>query len=253
MPKRDLGEVKGKDGGFGDVSAEYIDNGGDPSVEIETQGANQAKNFIFKFKNLVRSALSSEQIDSIVSNEVVTSSSVVTGTGLTSFWSKIKEKFALKHHTHETTDLLNEAVTTPKIANEAVTTEKIDDKAITQAKIADGAVGETQLDTALRNSISQRLNDPILPVSYLDNVLLVSPDPDHWTSKPCRVVKDPGAGITAYGLPGELESASTVMCVRYVQIISDKHIAVWLFENFPSGRIWTNFYNNYVWDGWRQI
>ena len=153
MPKRDLGEVKGKDGGFGDVSAEYIDNGGDPSVEIETQGDNQAKSFIFKFKNLVRSALSNEQIDRIVSNEVVTSSSVVTGTGLTSFWSKIKEKFALKNHTHETTDLLNEAVTTPKIANEAVTTEKIDDKAITQAKIADGAVGETQLDQSLRNSI----------------------------------------------------------------------------------------------------
>jgi hypothetical protein len=243
MPWKEIGEVVGKDGGFGNVTSEYVDDGGEPSVDIEASGEDTAKDFKFTFKNLINQALDSSTIDQILNDAVVKSANVLNGTGLVTFFAGLKNIFAAKSHTHNTDDIDDRAITSDKIALKAVETENI----------ADGAVGETQLDTALRNSIFQGLNDPILPTSYLNNVLLVSPDPDHWTSKPCRVVKDPGAGITAYGLPGELESASTIMCVRYVQIISDKHIAVWLFGNFPSGRIWTNFYNNYVWDGWRQI
>lgn len=96
-------------------------------------------------------------------------------------------------------------------------------------------------------------NECIAPERYLNNALLVDASPDHWCSRPCLVVKDPGAGITAFNLPAALESASTVMCVRMVQIISSKHIAVWLYESFPYGRLWTNFYNCGQWDGWRQI
>lgn len=249
MPKRDLGKVKGEDGGFGDVSAEYIDNGGDPSVEIETQGDNQAKSFIFKFKNLVRSALSNEQIDRIVSNEVVTSSSVVTGTGLTSFWSKIKEKFALKNHTHETTDLLNEAVTTPKIANEAVTTEKIDDKAITQAKIADGAVGETQLDTALRNSIFQGVNFTDRTVTNLLQVSLDNRDAD--INKPCKIATD-NASTLVNRAPG-MPTSDAFIAMREVHWFASTHVLVIITEAYPvAGRVWANFYNTGKWDGWHQ-
>lgn len=96
-------------------------------------------------------------------------------------------------------------------------------------------------------------NECIAPERYLNNALLVDASPDHWCSRPCLVVKDPGAGITAFNLPAALESASTVMCVRMVQIISSKHVAVWLYESFPYGRLWTNFYNCGQWDGWRQI
>lgn len=174
MPVRDLGEVKGKDGGIGDVSAEYVDNGGEPSVEIETQGDNQAKGFIFRFKNLVRSALTNDQIDRIANDEVVTSSNVLTGAGATSLWAKVKEKFALKFHTHGTTNIQDEAITTAKIADEAVT----------QAKIADGAVGETQLEQSLRNSIFQmqgtswgssttvRVKEGVVYLATINHVLL---------------------------------------------------------------------------------
>lgn len=183
--------------------------------------------------NTTIKGIDTDTIDRIVNGETVAGDEVVKTTTLSYLWTWLTQKFAAKIHTHGATG--------------------IEDKAITQAKIADGAVGETQLETSLRNSIFQGLNDPILPSSYLDNALMVSADPDHWTSKPCRVVKDPGAGITAYNLPTALESVSTVMCVRYVQIVSDMHIAVWLFENFPSGRLWTNFFNCGQWDGWRQI
>ena len=155
MPVRDLGEVQGKDGGFGEVSAEYFDNGGDPNIEIEAQGDNQAKNFIFRFLNIARSPLSSSQIEDIANDEVVTSSNVLTGTGLTTLWARIKSKFALKSHTHDASDITAGELASALLANGIITNDMLSEKCVTADKIADGTIGIDQLEKGLGDSISQ--------------------------------------------------------------------------------------------------
>ena len=133
MPQINLGRVRGEDGGFGNVTSEYVNDGGEPNVEIIPSGEDSQKDFKFIFSNLVNNPIDSATIDRITNDQIANSSDTLTATGLTTLWGKIKSLFALKTHTHGTSG--------------------IDNKAITQAKIADGAVGETQLETSLRNSI----------------------------------------------------------------------------------------------------
>lgn len=135
MPQLNLGRVVGRDGGFGNASANYVDDGGEPDVEVNLSGEDTQKDIEFTFKNLVRAPIDSSMIDQITNDQIINSSKVLTATGLTTLWGKIKSLFALKNHTHGTSG--------------------IEDKAITQAKLADHSVGQQQLETSVWDSISQ--------------------------------------------------------------------------------------------------
>lgn len=122
--------------------------------------------------------------------------------------------------------------------------------------IGDGTIGIEKLSQSLQQTIqnaSAIANESIKPVRYLSDALTFSRDPNNWLDHTCLAVKDPGGGLTCNNLPSILNSASTVMAVRTVQVISDQHIALWLYESFPGNRIWTNFYNCGAWSGWKQI
>ncbi|MCD8200598.1 MAG: hypothetical protein LUD47_00810, partial [Clostridia bacterium] len=49
--KGDTGDA-GADAGFGEITAEYIEDGGEPNVTVETDGDNTAKDLYFKFYDL---------------------------------------------------------------------------------------------------------------------------------------------------------------------------------------------------------
>ena len=136
MPQLNLGRVVGRDGGFGNASANYVDDGGEPDVEVNLSGEDTQKDIEFTFKNLVRAPIDSSMINQITNDQIINSSKVLTATGLTTLWGKIKSLFALKNHTHGTSG--------------------IEDKAITQAKLADHSVGQQQLETSVWDSISQK-------------------------------------------------------------------------------------------------
>lgn len=135
MPKLDLGRVVGRDGGFGNVTSEYFDDGGEPSVDIEMSGEDTAKDFKFILKNLVNKAIDSSTISQILNGSVINSSKVLSATGLTTFFSGLKDVFAPKSHTHGTAG--------------------IEDNAVTAAKIAPNCIGKDQLETSVWDSISQ--------------------------------------------------------------------------------------------------
>ncbi len=147
MPKIDLGRVRGEDARFGNITSSYINDGGEPGVDIVPSGPDTGKDLDFEFRNLVNDPLSSSEIEQIANGEVVNSANVLNGTGLTTLWARIKEKFAAKAHRHSAAD----------IEEGQFGADRIEDNAITSAKIADGAVGQEQLDPAVWESISQGL------------------------------------------------------------------------------------------------
>lgn len=108
--------------------------------------------------NTTIKGIDTDTIDRIVGGETVAGDEVVKTTTLSYLWTWLQQKFAAKIHTHGASG--------------------IDDKAITQAKIADGAVGEAQLETTLRNSISQKARtestatDSYIGIKRADNQLL---------------------------------------------------------------------------------
>lgn len=146
MPKIDLGRVRGEDARFGNITSSYINDGGEPGVDIVPSGPDTGKDLDFEFRNLVNDPLSSSEIEKIANGEVVNSANVLNGTGLTTLWARIKEKFAAKAHRHSAAD----------IEEGQFGADRIEDNAITSAKIADGAVGQEQLDPAVWESISQK-------------------------------------------------------------------------------------------------
>lgn len=147
MPKLNLGRVVGRDGGFGNIETRYINDGGAPSVTIEAQGEDTAKDFIFTFKNLVRDAATSDELEQIAAGENVQSSNVITALSMSVLWVKMKAAFAAFKHTHPGTD--------------------IDGKSITAAQLADHSVGKDQLETAVWESISPLIFVDVASASFI--------------------------------------------------------------------------------------
>lgn len=141
----DLGKVKGEDAHFGAINATYTNDGGSPSVNIETDGEDTGKNVTFNFRNLVNDPLSESEIEQITEGNSIQSSNVMNGTRSSALWSKIVEKFAAKLHKHKAND----------IDEGQFGTDRIEDGAITKNKIAANSVGLNQLDESARDSLSR--------------------------------------------------------------------------------------------------
>lgn len=154
MPTMNLGRVRGYDGGFGNVTCEYVDDGGEPDIIIEKSGDDTAKDFLFIFKNIVSQPLSQSEINDITNDIVVNSSKSVTGTGLSFFFSRLKEKFAAKDHKHSAADITSGTLDIARIADKSIIAAKYDDKSVGAAALADNCVGRANLESSLRDSIS---------------------------------------------------------------------------------------------------
>lgn len=156
----DLGKVKGEDAHFGAINATYTNDGGNPSVNIETDGEDTGKNVTFNFRNLVNDPLSESEIEQITEGNSIQSSNVMNGTRASALWSKIVEKFAAKLHKHKADD----------IDEGQFGTDRIEDGAITKNKIAANSVGLNQLDESARDSLSRySCSDVISSVRFAYN------------------------------------------------------------------------------------
>lgn len=155
MPTVNLGRVRGMDGGFGNITCEYIDDGGNPDITIEKSGEDTAKDFHFIFKNIVAEPLDTATIESIANDEVVNTSKVLTGTGLSTLISRLKQKFAPKSHTHDASDITAGQLAAALIANGTITADMLATGAVTGAKIADGTISIDKMDQAFRDSQSR--------------------------------------------------------------------------------------------------
>lgn len=179
--------------------------------------------------NTTIKGIDTDTIDRIVGGETVAGDEVVKTTTLSYLWTWLTQKFAAKIHTHGASG--------------------IDDKAITQAKIADGAVGETQLETTLRNSISQEVDFSDRTVTNLLQVSLDNRDAE--INKPCKIATT-NAGSLDNRAPG-MPSSGAYIAMREVHWFGSTHVLVVITEAYPvSGRIWANFYNTGAWDGWQE-
>ena len=154
MPYIDLGPVVGKDGGFGNITSDYVNDGGSPGVEITMSGEDAAKDVHFEFKNLVNDPLTSAEVKAIAAGEQVQSSSVVNGTTLSQFFGLLAEAFAPADHQHDASDVTSGTFSGDMLADKAVTADKIADNAITAAQIADGTITQAKLDEATRDCLS---------------------------------------------------------------------------------------------------
>ena len=153
----DLGKVKGEDAHFGAINATYTNDGGNPSVNIETDGEDTGKNVTFNFRNLVNDPLSESEIEQITEGNSIQSSNVMNGTRASALWSKIVEKFAAKLHKHKADD----------IDEGQFGTDRIEDGAITKNKIAANSVGLNQLDESARDSLSHLSFDGPSTVEFI--------------------------------------------------------------------------------------
>ncbi|MCI8469370.1 MAG: hypothetical protein HFJ75_07810, partial [Eggerthellaceae bacterium] len=116
MPRIDLGRVVGRDGGFGPVHANYVNNGGEPNVSVSMAGEDDAKEFSFNFENLVNDPITSSEIESVANGlDVADSSSTLTLTGLKKLWTMIKAKFAAIKHGHSGSDITDGTLSRAKI------------------------------------------------------------------------------------------------------------------------------------------
>ena len=124
MPWVDLGEVVGKDGEIGNVNSTYINNGGDPGVNIVRSGDDGAPDFTFEFENLANDPLSESELEQIVAGQTVNSASVVNGTVLSKFMSALGSVFAAIDHKHDASDIDSGTLAAERIANDSIGTEK---------------------------------------------------------------------------------------------------------------------------------
>ena len=124
MPWVDLGEVVGKDGEIGNVNSTYINNGGDPGVNIVRSGDDGAPDFMFEFENLANDPLSESELEQIVAGQTVNSASVVNGTVLSNFMSALGSVFAAIDHKHDASDIDSGTLAAERIANDSIGTEK---------------------------------------------------------------------------------------------------------------------------------
>lgn len=124
MPWVDLGEVVGKDGEIGNVNSTYINNGGDPGVNIVRSGDDGAPDFTFEFENLANDPLSESELEQIVAGQTVSSASVVNGTVLSNFMSALGSVFAAIDHKHDASDIDSGTLAAERIANDSIGTEK---------------------------------------------------------------------------------------------------------------------------------
>lgn len=124
MPWVDLGEVVGKDGKIGNVDSTYINNGGDPGVNIVRSGDDGAPDFTFEFENLANDPLSESELEQIVAGQTVSSASVVNGTVLSNFMSALGSVFAAIDHKHDASDIDSGTLAAERIANDSIGTEK---------------------------------------------------------------------------------------------------------------------------------
>lgn len=124
MPWVDLGEVVGKDGEIGNVNSTYINNGGDPGVNIVPSGDDGAPDFTFEFENLANDPLSESELEQIVAGQTVNSASVVNGTVLSNFMSALGSVFAAIDHKHDASDIDSGTLAVERIANDSIGTEK---------------------------------------------------------------------------------------------------------------------------------
>ena len=124
MPWVDLGKVVGKDGEIGNVGSTYINNGGDPGVNIVRSGDDGAPDFTFEFENLANDPLSESELEQIVAGQTVNSASVVNGTVLSNFMSALGSVFAAIDHKHDASDIDSGTLAAERIANDSIGTEK---------------------------------------------------------------------------------------------------------------------------------
>lgn len=150
----DLGPVVGADGGFGNVTSEYVNDGGDPGVEITMTGEDRAKDFHFAFKNLVNDPLTASEVERIAAGEMVNSSNTANGTSMSLFFAELSKLFAGIAHTHDAKDIVSGEIGAALIGEAAVGADELADNAVTADKIADNAVGTQQLAQSVRDSLS---------------------------------------------------------------------------------------------------
>lgn len=184
----DLGPVVGADGGFGNVTSEYVNDGGDPGVEITMTGEDRAKDFHFAFKNLVNDPLTASEVERIAAGEMVNSSNTANGTSMSLFFAELSKLFAGIAHTHDAKDIVSGEIGAALIGEAAVGADELADNAVTADKIADNAVGTQQLAQSVRDSLSQAafyapssdyirdLNDHLEGVAVYNTTTLNAPD-----------------------------------------------------------------------------
>ena len=145
----DLGPVVGADGGFGNITSSYVNDGGQPGVTIEASGPDKAKDVHFTFTNLVRDQLTGSEIEQIANDEVVQSSNVVTGSVMTQLWGWIKKLFAPKQHEHDTSDITTGKLAAALLDNGIITEAMLSDHCVTADKLAAGSVRKDNIDTEM--------------------------------------------------------------------------------------------------------
>ena len=126
MPKLNLGRVVGRDGGFGNITTVYVNDGGAPSVTIDATGEDHAKDFQFTFANLVRDPATIDEVDQIAKGEKVQSSNVITVAVECLLWAKMKENFAAKVHKHSASDITEGTLDAARIAEKSISKSKLD-------------------------------------------------------------------------------------------------------------------------------
>lgn len=122
----DLGPVVGADGGFGNITSDYVNDGGDPGVEITMTGEDRAKDFHFEFKNLVNDPLTASEIERIAAGETVHSSNTANGTSMSLFFAALSQLFAGIAHTHSADDIDGGTFGADRIENGSITKDKLE-------------------------------------------------------------------------------------------------------------------------------
>lgn len=153
MPWVDLGEVVGKDGEIGNVNSTYINNGGDPGVNIVRSGDDGAPDFTFEFENLANDPLSESELEQIVAGQTVSSASVVNGTVLSNFMSALGSVFAAIDHKHDASDIDSGTLAAERIANDSIGTEKFKPAVRDSLSPRNGYAYIIDLDSIQRNGL----------------------------------------------------------------------------------------------------
>lgn len=191
--------------------------------------------------------ISTDEVDEVASGKAPSGASVLSLTGLSYLWGKLRAAFASLSHKHSAADLTAGVLVADRLPTVPVSKGGTGSTSAPAALTALGAASATDV-AALRDSVSQATYD--FPDADHDLLRISIDQPSHPANRTSKIVVSGPAALS--GRPGAWVSGP-VIAVRRVWILGG-HAIVELTEGFPARRRWLNFYNggNRAWSGWEQ-
>lgn len=141
---------------------------GDDNNFREWRWINNAWEFIGNVSAAVVN-ITTDEIDSVTDDESPSGNSLLSLTGLSYFWAKLKAFFAAKIHTHNGSDLTANSVTSTQIANGTILDGDISvNAAIAGSKLADASVSRAKIDEDFEAEIAS-LEESRDSISHLES------------------------------------------------------------------------------------